>query len=295
VQLALLLLALGLMANAVLGPLGLGWIQWRLSPYGLNQTYGSDAAALLLGAPIATVTAWLWHRGRRLGVPLALGAALFSLYYAVAEVIGPDYIRYAGNNERFFLLFLAIIVLSWSIAFSASTRLDARPPRPPIWLRRGLAIVLVLGGLLLAFAWGGALIDIAMSGRLSEAYLDAPSGFWIVRIVDVGFLAPVCLATGAGLWRSQPLAIKAAYGVTVFLTLQAAAVLLMAGVMLWRGDPTATPAFAVALVPIFVALATLTVQLLRTYAQGPVGSLSAVPSRSKAGRAADRAWFVRGG
>jgi hypothetical protein len=50
----------------------------------------------------------------------------------------------------------------------------------------------------------------------------------------------VCLATGVGLWRSQPLAIKAAYGVTLFLTMQSVAVLFMARAMLWRNDPTAT-------------------------------------------------------
>jgi hypothetical protein len=266
VPIALLILALALLANAILGPLALGWIHWRLSPIGLNQTYGIDAAVLILVAPIALIAAWLWRARKPLAAPLALGTALFALYYGVAEVIGPDYIRYAGNNERFFLLFLVVIILGWTIAFGAWSALDPRPPQPPRWLARSLGVVLVLGGLLLSFSWGVQLVDMAVTGRLSEAYLDAPGGFWIVRIVDLGFLAPVCLASGVGLWRNNALAIKAAFGVTAFLTMQAAAVLAMASVMLLRHDPTATPEFALALVPLFVALTALTAQLLATYA-----------------------------
>ena len=52
---ALLLLAVGLAANVLLGPLGLGLIEWRVSPNGLNQTYGADAASLLLVVPAAVL------------------------------------------------------------------------------------------------------------------------------------------------------------------------------------------------------------------------------------------------
>lgn len=60
---ALVLLAAGLAANVLLGPLGLGLIEWRVSVNGLNQTYGADAASLLLVVPAALAAAWRW-RGR---------------------------------------------------------------------------------------------------------------------------------------------------------------------------------------------------------------------------------------
>jgi hypothetical protein len=234
---------------------------------------------LMLGVPVTLAAAWLWQRGHRLAAPLALGTALFALYYGVAETIGPDYIRYAGNTERFFLLFLVIIVLSWTIAFRAWGALDPDPPAPPVWLARGLAVVLAAGGLAVAFSWMRQLVEMAVSGTLSDSYLDAPHGFWMVRIVDLGFLVPVCLGTAFGLWRGSPLAVKAAYGVTAFLTLQAAAVLAMGYLMLWRQDPTATPELVYVLTPITLALGALAARLLASTEldsdsrQAPLGSL----------------------
>ena len=47
--------------------------------------------------------------------------------------------------------------------------------------------------------------------------------------------------------------------------MQAVAVLAMAAVMLGRADPTATPEFALALLPICLVLGALTTRLLMTY------------------------------
>lgn len=266
--LVLLLLAAGLAANAVLGPLGLGVIQWRVSANGLNQTYGADGASLVLVVPAAIAAAWLWRRGHRLGPPLALGVGLATLYYGVAETLGGDYIRYEGNNERFFLLFLGLIILGWTGAARAWAALDVTPPALPSWLARGFGTVLLLAGGVMAFAWLQQLLGIALTGRVGPEYLDSPSAFWTIRIVDLGFIVPIALWTGAGLWRGSRTATKAAYGLASFLTLQGAAVLAMGAVMLWRQDPTATPALVYALTPIVLALAALTMVLLASYVRG---------------------------
>jgi hypothetical protein len=279
----LLLLAAGLATNVILGPLGLGWIVWRVSANGLNQTYGADAASLVLVAPAALTAAWLWWRGHRLAAPLALGVGLATLYYAVAEMLGSDYIRYPGNNERFGLLFLALVILSWTTAARAWAALAPLPPAPPAWLARAFAIVLVLGSALIGCAWLAQLVAIARTGTADAAYLDAPSAFWTIRIVDLGFIVPLCLATGVGLWRGQATARRAAYGVAAFMAMQAAAVLAMGGVMLWRHDPTASPALVYALTPITLALAAGTVALLHSYAGGaPAATPRQAPAAARA-------------
>jgi hypothetical protein len=54
--------------------------------------------------------------------------------------------------------------------------------------------------------------------------------------------------------------------VIAFMVLQAAAVLAMGGVMLWRDDPAASPALVYALAPITAALLACALALLRSYA-----------------------------
>jgi hypothetical protein len=265
--LSLVLLAVLLAVNVLLGPLGIGLIQWRVSAIGINQTYGADAVSLVVVAPAALAAAWLWWRRHRLAAPLALGVGLATLYYAVAETLGGDYVRYAGNNERFFLLFLALIVLGWTSAVRAWTALDANPPAPPRWVSRAFAMVSILAGALVAISWTAQLVPIALTGNLSPEYLDSPSAFWTIRIVDLGFIAPIALWTGFGLWRGRRAAIKTAYGLASFLTLQGASVFAMGAVMLWRQDPTASPAFFFALTPIVIAAATLTARLFASYAR----------------------------
>jgi hypothetical protein len=269
--LALVGLAAGLGTNVLLGPLGLGLLQWRVSPNALNQTYGADAVSLLLVVPAALAAAWLWRAGYRLAAPVAFGAGLATLYYAIAEVLGPDYLRYAGNNERFSLLFLALIILSWTTAARAWVSLDPQPPQLSRRLGRGLGTVLLLAAGVIGSAWLAQLLDLAVTGTLSApadalAYADSPSAFWTIRVVDLGFLLPISLWTGVGLWRGSSSATRATFGVASFLTLQAASVLAMGAAMLWRQDPTANPVLIVVLTPITLALVALTARLLATYA-----------------------------
>ena len=273
----LVLLAVGLTANVLLGPLGVGLLKWRVSISGLNQTYGADSASLLLVVPAALAAARWWSVGNRLAAPLALGVGLATLYYGIAETLGGDYLRYPGNNERFFLLFLMLITLSWTIAVRAWSSLDATPPVPARWLLRAFGTLSVLAGALLGLAWISQLVPIALSGVVGPEYLDSPSAFWTIRIVDLGFIVPIALWTGIGLWRQQAMAIRAAYGLAAFLTLQGASVLAMGVIMLWRADPTATAAFVYVLAPIVAALVTLTFRLLRSYVEG-----SSQPGRADA-------------
>lgn len=271
---ALLLLAAALAGTVLLGPLGFGVLHWRVSTIGLNQTYGADGASLFVTVPVAIAAAVLWWRQNRVAPPLGLGVGIAALYYAIASVMGPDYVRYPGNNERFFPLLLALIVVSWMVAARAWAELDPVPPAPAIWLRRGLSVVLLLGGAALGFAWLRQLLELSFNGTFGTAadgiaYADAPSGFWIVRVVDLGFIVPMSIATGFGLLRGNATALKAAYGVTAFLVLQATSVLAMGTIMILRQDPTATPTLLVALAPISLGLAILTAMLYASASRQP--------------------------
>jgi len=276
---AAVLLALGtaLALGAVLGPLLIGAIEWRISANSLNQTFGADGAALLLLAPTSIVAAWLaWHR-RPTAAPLAFGLGLAALYYGLASVLGAEYARYSGNNERFFLLYLLIVVLGWVASAWGWSTMGESPPRPSRRLARTAGLLFIVGGGLISAAWLIQLVVIAVDGSLSQAadalaYAESPTAFWVVRVVDLGFIAPLAIWSGIGLWLGWAGAAKAATGVAAFLTLQAAAVLAMGVVMIVRGDPTATPLLVAVLAPITVGIAAVTVRLLATYANGSATS-----------------------
>ena len=264
----LFLLAGGLVATALLGPLGLGVLVWRVSPSGLMQLYGAHIAELVLVVPAMLGAGWLWQRRHHLAPVLAFGAAAYALYVSVQFVLFPDYTLYAGNNERFFPLFLPIVILAWVVAVRAWAALDSGTSSPPRWLARTFTIVVLATNGLIGLTWTAQVLGIAAGGTLPPGYAEAPAGFWLIRLVDLGAIVPLSVATAIGVWREHPLATKAATGVASFLTLEVGAVLAMGLVQLWLRDPTASTGLVAALGPVFVALASTMVLLLRSYHDG---------------------------
>ena len=125
---ALVALALGVAANSILGPVGLGLMRYRTSATTLNQLLGSDAAALFVVVPITVAAAVLAFRRHPVAPLVAVGIGVYALYTYAQVIIGQEYLRLPGNVDRFFPLLLTIfivaevvVVLAWRLA----------PPTPP--------------------------------------------------------------------------------------------------------------------------------------------------------------------
>ncbi|WP_124813021.1 hypothetical protein [Micromonospora globispora] len=117
---ALAATALAIAAASLLGPLGLDLIRYRTSHTTLNQLLGSDAAALVVVAPLALAAALLALRRHPVAPLLATGIGGYALYTYAQVIIGQEYLRLPGNVERFFPLLLtvfllaeALVVLGW--------------------------------------------------------------------------------------------------------------------------------------------------------------------------------------
>ena len=262
---ALFALALGLAAIAVLGPLVLGVIEYRYSETMLNQAAGLDGFALLVVAPVATVAGILARRQHRAAPLLALGPAGFATYMLTQYVIGPEYLLIDGNGERFFLLFVALFVLSgavllqaWSLAMAplTSDRTDRR--------RGALLLVLaafVVGGLYLGNGFLSAMDDFPafVDGRAATSEFDEhPTAYWLIATLDLAVVVPITVATAVGLLRRRQWARRAYYGVIGWFALVPGSVAAMAIVMVVRDDPAADPARAVMFTiaaAVFLALA----------------------------------------
>jgi hypothetical protein len=267
---ALFGLAAGLAALALLGPLGWGVIEYRYQTSMQNQAFGLDAFALAVVAPVALFAGVLARRAHGAAPFVALAPAGFALYMLVQYVIGPEYLTVDGNNERFFLLFAGLFVLSGVIVLQAWSLADADPVGPPAHeadgpdRRRG-AILLTLAafvvfGMYLANGFVSAMTDFPafVAERASTSEIDEhPTAYWLVAALDLAVVVPITVAAGIGLLRHRRWARHAFYGVVGWFALVPGSVAAMAITMVVRDDPAGdgpkTAVFTVAAV-VFTAL-----------------------------------------
>jgi hypothetical protein len=261
-------LGAGIAIGAVLGPLALGIIRFRTSENAENQFIGGEVVSLGLVAPALVVAGVLWLRQRRLAPALAFGPALYAVYTYVTAIVGQEYARYPGNVETFFPLYALLVAGGAAMAAIAGAELaGSDAPMPPDRLRRIAAGLFLAIGAFFALAWA-AQIRLVYIGQPPVEYQEGPTLFWIIKLLDLGFLIPALIATGSGLIRRHPIAVKAAYGLAPFGTCMASAVAGMAIAMEIRGDPTSNPVMLLFVIPVAGALAFVTVKLLASFAAG---------------------------
>ena len=127
----LISLAAVIASTAVLGPFVTGIIRYHTSDTTLNQVIGGDAAALLIVAPVCLAVGVLALRGHPAAPALALGPSLFTVYTYTQLIVGEEYLRLPGNNERFFPLLYTGFLIGGGVAVTAWRHLDpASLPAP---------------------------------------------------------------------------------------------------------------------------------------------------------------------
>ncbi|MGD9750928.1 MAG: hypothetical protein AB7W59_08030 [Acidimicrobiia bacterium] len=241
----LALLAALLAANSLLGPLALEVIDYRYSDSLINQGIGLDAVALAGAVPIAILAARLVHRGHMAGPVLALVPATFAAYMAPQYIVGPDYLNLPGNNERFFVFHLALFIAGMSVAVVAWRSIDPGRLRPSTGTsdrRRSLVLFGVIAFILVG-RWLGGVIDLLGGHPTNTDYLENPTAYLLIGVLDLGIIVPAATATAIALRRHHLWARTAAYAVIGWFALVPAAVAAMAIVMTINDDPNAsTPA-----------------------------------------------------
>lgn len=263
--LGLIALGGGIAASAIVGPLVLKLVKFRTSANLENQFLGGEVISLGLVAPAAVTAGILWLRGHRLAPALALAPTLYAVYTYTSVVLGQEYARYPGNVEKFFPLYAALVAGGAAFAAAAWSRLgQAAIPVIPSRLRRGLAIIFLGIGSLFALTWARQ-IEQVLTGHPMTEYLEGPTLFWVIKLLDLGFVIPASLATAIGLLRSRPAAIKAAYGLAGFLTCLVGSVAGMAAAMEIKHDPAASPMLLVIAGAGALTLTAATGQLVRAY------------------------------
>lgn len=257
--LGLLSLGFGLALLSLLGPLALGVIDYRVTETLRNQTIGLDLVSLAVVAPITLAVAVLALRRHPAAPLLALGPAAFVVYMMVQYVLGPAYLRLPGNNERFFLFYLALFVLAGIVGIRAwSTieleRLPHVPRRRACLLGR---VLLPLAGLVVFARYVPALLDASSANPTAGDYRAGPTFFWTIALLDLGVGLPTLIAACVGLLRERDWAPKALYAVVGWLALVGPAVAGMALTMYVNDDPNASLGLALLMAALAVGLLAL--------------------------------------
>src|SRR5918995_5006151 len=109
---ALFMLAVGLIANSLLGPMVADAIDYPWSESMRNQAIGLEGVSMFVVAPLCIVAGVLAIRGRRAAPLVAFGPAAYTAYMFLQYVIGPEYHSYPAVLP----LHLALFILGVGIA-----------------------------------------------------------------------------------------------------------------------------------------------------------------------------------
>jgi hypothetical protein len=237
----LLLLALGMAAASLLGPVGVGAMTYRTSPTSLNQLRGSDAATLFLLAPLtlgAAALAWRRHSAAPL---LGAGIGAYALYTYTQVVVGQEYLRLPGNVEKFFPLLLVVFVLAGAAVVLGQRATPAVLPRLSPRMARVMGVVLLcLAAFLVLGLHLPSMVTAWQEPSSMTEYASSPTPFWLVKLMDLGIIVPVAVVTGIGMLRGAPWAARVMYPLLTAYACLGTSVASMALVMVVRDDPDAS-------------------------------------------------------
>lgn len=262
-----LALGTGVFVAALLGPLMLDVIRFRMTDAMVNQYVGGEIISVVIVTPMLIASGMLWRRGDRLAPALAFGPSLYTVYTFVTAIFGQEYARYSGNVENAFPLYAALVAGGAALSgISAAQLILSRTVMPSDRLRTVTSAVFLTVAGFFALAWIAQITQV-YRGDPPVDYADGPTLFWLIRLLDLGFLLPAFAVTGFGLLHRHPLAEKAAYGMATFATCMSGAIAAMAIAMWLADDPAASPVMVVFLVPVTLALALaiVTAKLLVSY------------------------------
>jgi hypothetical protein len=246
---SLLGLAMLLLGNALLGPAGLGLLDYPLPTTLLNQLRGLELVTVALVVPTLVGAAVLARRGNRAAPLVAFGPCGYAAYMLVQYVVGPDRVTYSPALLVHLVVFAtaaALTAWSWSLASRTTWPVPA-PPR-----RRGWAVLLLALAAFVVLRYLPLIIGSVTSERIPDEFAEAPAFFWSIVLLDLGVVVPATVAAAVASLRAAPLALPATYAVVGWFALVPPSVAAMAAVMVVRDDPYAS-------VPTLVLLAATSV------------------------------------
>ena len=231
---------LALVFLAIQGPLVRGVIAYKTAPGIMGQIVGQDAVNLGLMGPLLLAGGILLLLRKTLAKYLLITTPLFLIYFVLSYTIGWEWSSsaYTGNSERYFFLYLLVLVAALVILLYA---LAVFPKNVESRFRKGglaaYSAVFVLFLLVFAGMWIQEVREVIATGT-SRGYEIAPTAFWLIRVFDLGFSIPLGLISVYLLWARPNKAFPVVCLFYGFFFTQVIAVNAMGWMMFLKNDPT---------------------------------------------------------
>lgn len=232
----LILLAIGLAVNALLGPAFSGLIRYPVSQTVINQTIGLELFSLLVLAPFLVWVGLRALRGHAAAGPLSVGPAAFSVYMFIQYIIGPAYTSYPSHV----LLHLVLFVLSAATLWMAWTQLSWLMPLARSAARIWATVLAFLAIFLMLRYVGPLAAMIQGGGAMAPRFATDATMYWTIFFLDLGILAPFTIAAAVALLQGARWGAKALHGIVGWFAFVAPSIAAMSIVMLWNNDPFAS-------------------------------------------------------
>ena len=180
---AVLALAALLLTNALLGPIGVGLLDYPLPTSLFNQLVGLELVTVILVVPTLAAAAALAHCGHPAAPLLGIGACGYAAYMFAQYVVGPARTSYSPAVLIQLVVFsaaTALSVWSWSLARrTAWPRTEAHQRR-----RWGLLLVGLASFVLLRYL--PLFVGSAKDSAIPREFAEAPAFFWSIVLLDLG-------------------------------------------------------------------------------------------------------------
>lgn len=171
---------------------------YRDNTWVVSVFQGTDVVTLIVAVPSLIGSLVFALRGS-VGARLVLAGTSYYLFY------NNLYYLFSAFN-RFFLVYVALFILSLALLVSLFLRMDAGSLRVPgnVTARRACSVAMFVCAALLMAMWVGQSVLFILNGQVPQLITDSGGVTHMVAALDLTLEVPPLVLGGILLWRARP-------------------------------------------------------------------------------------------